>query len=84
MKIGQFTVSYGNDEQHILFFEKMGTENVFCLFCWKLISCTIHRVLVSANTLMRWCCFHTVPQRAFFFFFSCFAKAEIFNEMQNM
>lgn len=23
MKIGQFTVSYGNDEQHILFFEKM-------------------------------------------------------------
>lgn len=50
MKIGQFTVSYGNDEQHILFLEKMGTENVFCLFCWKLISCTIHRVLVSANT----------------------------------
>lgn len=26
MKIGQFTVSDGNDEQHILFFEKMGTE----------------------------------------------------------
>lgn len=50
MKIGQFTVSYGNDEQHILFLEKMGTENVFCLFCWKLISCTIHRVVVSANT----------------------------------
>lgn len=74
MKIGQFTVSYGNDEQHILFFEKMGTENVFCLFCWKLISCTIHRVLVSANTLMRWCCFHTVPQRAFFFFFPALQK----------
>lgn len=52
MEIGQFTFSYDNDKQHILFFEKMGTEDVFCLFCWKLISCTIHRVLVSANTLL--------------------------------